>query len=218
MSQKIKLFQDDDIIWQKKAFPNKLQENEDIVLIVREDIILMVFRAIGYVATAALLTVLKVSISSLSTDAAAASAFDSIYYIALMLIVTAFAYTFHNYYLSMQMVTSDRLVDIDQRGLFNRELNELAMDNVEDVTYKQVGPVSALFNFGTVSVQTAAEVATKENKSQALTGGFVFENVPSPAEIHAIITQLYHSKRNRDAHNTANIQAEYMAKIIGNNK
>jgi uncharacterized membrane protein YdbT with pleckstrin-like domain len=210
---RIEEFKEDNLIWNTAAFPNKLNVDEDIVLVIREDILIIAFKAIGFVILFLIFLVVKILLAAVPNIAVVAL-FDSIFYTASSLIILVFAYNFHNYYLSLQIVTDKRLIDIDQTGLFRREVNELSLDRIEDVSYRQNGIWGAIFNFGTVSVQTAAEVATESNQSKALTGGFVFQNVPAPAEVHAIISDLYHKQKSKDAHYNAQLQAQYLADIV----
>lgn len=209
-------FKHDNLIWNKKAFPNRIDSSEDIVLIVREDVIIIGFRALGYLLFLGVLVVGRVFLSGVPT-ASFLFLYDLFLYGISLILILFFAYNFHNYYLSLQIVTDRRLIDIDQRGLFNREVNELALSNVEDVSYKQSGIWGAVFNFGTVSVQTAAEVSTTTSKSNAISDGFVFQNVPAPAEVHAIISEMFHKSKDDEAHYNARIQAEYMANMVKNN-
>ena len=92
---------------------------------------------------------------------------------------------FHDYYLSVQIVTSRRIIDITQNGLFTREMNELSYNTIEDVNYKRSGLLATVFNFGDVILQTAAG----SNKN---TSGFIFKNIPYPAKVHSLIANLLH--------------------------
>lgn len=67
------------------------------------------------------------------------------------------------------LVTNKNVVQILQRGLFNRKTSQLSMASVEDVNAEQSGLFSTLFNFGTLTVQTAGE---QEN--------FIFPYCPKP--------------------------------------
>jgi uncharacterized membrane protein YdbT with pleckstrin-like domain len=70
---------------------------------------------------------------------------------------------------SMLLVTDMNLVQILQKGLFVRKVSRLSMSNVEDVTAEQKGILPTIFNYGTLTVQTAGEM---EN--------FVFPYCPNP--------------------------------------
>jgi hypothetical protein len=84
------------------------------------------------------------------------------------------------YYLNVQIVTNQRVVDITQNGLLSHTVSELELTHIEDVTTEVQGILPTMFNYGEVYVQTAAE---KER--------FVFTNVPRPADVQKLILDLY---------------------------
>lgn len=84
------------------------------------------------------------------------------------------------YYLNLHIITDQRIVDIDQPGLFHHEVSELNIDKIEDVTSETSGVLGNIFDYGTVYVQTAG---AKER--------FEFSNVPNPAKLVKIILDLY---------------------------
>ncbi|MDP3953649.1 MAG: PH domain-containing protein [bacterium] len=60
-----------------------------------------------------------------------------------------------NYYLDVWIVTNMRIVDIEQFGLFSRDVSEFRLDRIQDVTVEVKGVVPTLLGFGTIQVQTA---------------------------------------------------------------
>jgi len=61
------------------------------------------------------------------------------------------------YWQNQWTVTSDSITQISQKSLFARQVSQLSMDNLEDVTVDQDGILQQLFNFGTLKVETAGE-------------------------------------------------------------
>ena len=209
----IKTFGEDNLIWDTKSFPAKLTTDEDIVLVIREDIIVMVYRALRYILIFTALLIVRILFGSVA-DTAIVAFYDLLFYSILALILVLFAYQFHNYYLSLQIVTNKRLIDVDQRGIFSREVNELPIEKIEDVTHKQTGLLQSLFNYGTISVQSAAEISTTNSPSQAITSGFVFENVSHPSEVQSIINNLFHQNQTLKQHQNAQLNAHYMNQML----
>ncbi len=62
------------------------------------------------------------------------------------------------------IVTTDRLVKVDQKGVFSRFVTELAMDSISDVAWKRQGVVDTLFSVGSLSVNSPAVSKTIEMK------------------------------------------------------
>lgn len=111
--------------------------------------------------------------------------FISAYFLAIWLL---FLTQFSDYYLDIDIVTNDRIIDIEQKGLFGRSISELDLSRIQDVHSEIKGIFPSLFNFGTVVVQTAGE---EKN--------FVFEQVPDPHAVRQRILELAALDRKREA-------------------
>lgn len=102
--------------------------------------------------------------------------FTSIYYLYIWL------FAFHgfvDYYLDVWIVTNERIVNIEQKGLFARVVSEQRLYRVQDVTSELKGFFSTLLDFGTVYIQTAGEQQR-----------FVFKQVPSPYNVARKINKI----------------------------
>lgn len=98
----------------------------------------------------------------------------------LTLFTTLFVYaSWLIHYLNFQMVTNEHLVDVDQLGLFSREISELALEDIQDVSATQHGIIQSMLKFGNVTIQTAGE---KSN--------FEFEKVANPYNIAKRIMEI----------------------------
>ena len=75
----------------------------------------------------------------------------------IMVLVLALLLIWTDYYLDMWIITSNRIIDIEQRGLFNREVAEIPLRHVQDVTIEIRGVVETFLKFGTLRIQTAGE-------------------------------------------------------------
>lgn len=66
---------------------------------------------------------------------------------------------FINHFLDQWIITSERVIDINQRDFWNREVSSLLLSRVQNVETDISGFFHTLFGFGTVSVETGgAEV------------------------------------------------------------
>lgn len=84
-----------------------------------------------------------------------------------------------DYYFDVWIITDERIVNIEQKGLFVRHVSELKFNRVQDVTTVVNGLIPTVLNYGDVFVQTAAE----EER-------FVFRQVPDPYRVKDRIMQL----------------------------
>lgn len=88
--------------------------------------------------------------------------------------------TLTDFYLDTWIVTDHRILDIHQLGLFKRDISELRLSKIQDVTVKTEGLLPTFFNYGTVIIQTAGVIPE-----------FKFEQVPHPQQVKDRILQLY---------------------------
>ncbi len=100
----------------------------------------------------------------------------SLYYLYIFLF---FYHAFLDYNLDVWIVTNKRIINVEQKGLFNRIISEHEIEKIQDVTAKQKGVFATLFNYGDVLIQTAAEVPM-----------FIFRQIANPFEIAKTINHL----------------------------
>ncbi len=89
------------------------------------------------------------------------------------------AIIFLNYYLDVWIVTTKRVINIEQIALFRREISELEHGKIQDVTTEVMGMIPTLFKYGNVYIQTAASK-----------GRFIFKDVPEPVFVRDVIMKL----------------------------
>ncbi len=99
---------------------------------------------------------------------------------AFILFVILFTFSnFIDYYLDVWIVTNMRVINIEQLGLFARELSEKDLGRMQDVRSDTRGFWATLLNYGNVVIQTAGE---EQN--------FVFRQIPDPEEAVRKISNL----------------------------
>lgn len=95
--------------------------------------------------------------------------------ITLMLTLTELT----DYWLDVWIVTTERIINTEQHGLFNRAVSEVHLEQVQDITSETRGFFETFLTFGDVFVQTAAE---RER--------FRFKNIDNPDEVKIKISEL----------------------------
>jgi uncharacterized membrane protein YdbT with pleckstrin-like domain len=98
----------------------------------------------------------------------------------LLIIWQGFFIAMADYYLDTWIATDNRILDIRQKGIFNREISELRYSKIQDITIKTKGFLGTMLDFGDVSIQTAGT-------SQM----FTFLQVPNPAGIKDRILAIH---------------------------
>ncbi len=92
-----------------------------------------------------------------------------------------------DYYLDVWIITNKRVVNVEQKGLFMREVSELHYNKIQDITTEVHGFIPTILHYGDVYVQTAGTQPR-----------FLFHNVPDPYKIKDRLAQLQKSMRKKD--------------------
>lgn len=81
------------------------------------------------------------------------------YFLTMYLLIVAFV-TFvlwFDYYLDVWIVTDERIIDVEQIGMFQREVSEFMLSRIQDVTVEIPGFIATLLRYGNLRIQTAGE-------------------------------------------------------------
>jgi len=100
----------------------------------------------------------------------------SVYYLSIYLFFYGY---FVDFYLDLWIVTNDRIIDMEQHGLFNRSITELDLFRIQDVTTQVKGVFPTIFHYGDVVVKTASSNTH-----------IIFEKVPNPNKIREELIRL----------------------------
>lgn len=84
-----------------------------------------------------------------------------------------------DYYLDVWIVTTKRILNIEQTGLFARVVSEIRLHRVQDVTSSVKGFWATMFDYGQLDVQTAGEKLI-----------ISFEQIPHPTEVSKMVLEL----------------------------
>jgi hypothetical protein len=90
-------------------------------------------------------------------------------------------YQLADYILDTWIVTDHRIVDIEQIGLFKRNIAETGLENVQDVTTEIKGFFETFFTYGDVFISTAGPLRE-----------LIFKQVPYPTKVKDVILFLYY--------------------------
>ncbi len=83
------------------------------------------------------------------------------------------------WFFSVNIITDERVLDVDFVSLFYREMTDANIDKIEDVTVDIGGVVKTFLNYGDVIIQTASEVPR-----------ITFEDVPYPDKVAKLLREL----------------------------
>jgi uncharacterized membrane protein YdbT with pleckstrin-like domain len=109
------------------------------------------------------------------------------YTLWILFLWLSFFINWTKYYLDVWYVTEKRIIAVDQKRIFDREVSNLRFDKIQDVTLDVHGFLPTLLGFGNIKVQTASE----DSKS------FYMKTVRHPENIRRVIF----SQQNKNSQN-----------------
>lgn len=108
-----------------------------------------------------------------------------------------------DYYFDVWIVTNRRVINIEQKGLFSRDVSEVELDKIQDVTTEVTGVIPTFINFGDVQIQTAG---TQEK--------FLFRNVPDPYRTKDLLMRLQREQKHNETEELRDIMHENNGEIV----
>lgn len=111
------------------------------------------------------------------------SAYESLYWFLtcayFLALWNAFFGNLMIFSLNTLVVTNQRIIDNQQKGLFQHQLNEMKLDKIQDATVKINGVFANILNYGDLQIQSAGS----QNE-------FYFTTIPSPEAVKKTISDL----------------------------
>jgi len=122
---------------------------------------------------------------------------DTIYTLILAVVVfTVFLLTFLfsswiNYYYDILIITSERLINVNQVGMLARQTSELGLRQIQDASAQINGLWQTAFNYGLLVVETAGEDSGEASQRSGLAGFFSIPEVPDPNRLARLVLELH---------------------------
>lgn len=152
------------------------ESEEEIILLLRKHWITNV----RWLFLAAVLLLAPVSLKFLPLLPSLPVRFQVFALILWYLLVIAFILEqFLTWFFNVNIITDERLIDIDFYNLLYKQVTEAKIDKIQDITMRMGGAIRTLFNFGDVLVQTAGAEPNLE-----------FEAVPKPDRVVRALQEL----------------------------
>lgn len=98
----------------------------------------------------------------------------------ILALLVSFWIGFVDYWLDIWLVTSERVIDIEQKGFFVRDFSEFKISKIQNINVLVAGFIPTILNFGNLTIQTASTNET-----------FVFRNIPDPYKAKNEILSIY---------------------------
>jgi uncharacterized membrane protein YdbT with pleckstrin-like domain len=106
------------------------------------------------------------------------------YSIWLLWLWTLFFIEWTDYYLDFWVITDRRIIDVEQKGFFHREVTSFRYKQIQDITVETRGILETIFKFGDLQIQTAGH----ERK-------IVIKNASFPEDARSLILRAAEKER-----------------------
>lgn len=146
----------------------KLEEGERIVMVARRHWFVILPKILGLIFGALIPILLYLILShgsyfsyyqKLGVESVIENIFSEkvlfYYSIWLLLLWVVFFIEWTDYYLDLWVVTDRRILDVEQKGFFHREVTSFGFRQIQDITVETRGLLETFFKFGTLHIQTA---------------------------------------------------------------
>lgn len=173
------------VITQFHAFPYKVhldgqEPTEHIILLLRQHWIVLL-KPMLIIALLILISMLTFPYANTILDNPAMAAR---YAMSASILLWIIAFTlgissFVKWFFTIDIVTDERVVDLDFFNPFRHNYAETSLDRIEDVSHAPSGALSALFDYGTLTIQTAGARVDIE-----------FDNIPRPRDVQDVLQDL----------------------------
>ena len=167
-------------------FPGQ-HDDEQVILFLRRHWFIFLRRLIFVILSIIVLVLIYAFFNFLESGFAQSDYYNLLLFaesLGTLFIWNLFFILWIDFYLDAWIVTNERIINISQKGFFNRDISELRLTKIQDVTSEIVGFVPTILGYGNIYVQTAAE-----------TERFTFHQIPDPNEVKNIIVRLQEKER-----------------------
>lgn len=160
-----------------------LSANENVLVILRRHKFVLgirLLKAAGVALLPFVILIFLLAVPAMSSEPAYGLIF---WYFASLFWLVAWCWGFLiwlDWYLDIWVLTNERVISIEQRRLFNRQVLSCNLDKVQSVTTTAAGALPTFFHYGNVEIKTADE-----------TSKIIFTQIPLPLQIQDKILQAH---------------------------
>lgn len=159
------------------------ETGEKIILLLRQHIIVFVLPTLTVIFFLIVPLLISPALTFLNINLQAILTGVQILLLAVFwyLLIFAFAvYKFIFWYFNIYILTNERIIDFDFKGILHKQASFAKLKQIEDVSPKMIGFFSTFFNYGDIFIQTAGEQRE-----------FDFMKVPRPDQVaHRILEEV----------------------------
>lgn len=181
-----------------KAHSIDLQQGEHIVTEIRRDMFVFYMRVIILFILAILPLAAVIPVGqfiSQNTNLSGGIVVTILYLFFILLLTVIFFYRWTDYYLDVWILTNRRIFDVEQKGLFNRQISVFEIDKIQDVNVEIKGIVATFIKYGDILIHTAG-----------MNQDIVIKEADNPLEVKKKILEQYSTLMQKNLPDTASEQ------------
>ncbi|HRY52240.1 MAG TPA: hypothetical protein P5089_00095 [Candidatus Portnoybacteria bacterium] len=161
-----------------------LAQNEQIVLMARRHWFFLAVSLLKAVAVSLVPWVVAFALAFFDLSFVNQQAFSAVFwYFALIFWFISFCYgvlIWVDWYLDLWILTNQKIIDIQQMGLFKRLVMTYVIDNIQGVAIKTHGPLASFFKYGDAEIKISGQA-----------NPVVFQQIPNAALVQEKILQTH---------------------------
>lgn len=154
----------------QKQFPGQ-HDTEEVELLFRQHPLVM-RKALVLGLLAILIAVLPLDFPQVYESPGLSGFFIKVALGVPLLVLVAWFYRWIGWYYTVYIVTNERILAINQKGIFRRKVDEWQLDGIENVNYEIGGFQAVLFGYGDITARTYI-------------GDLEMHTIHNPAEVHS---------------------------------
>lgn len=140
----------------------KLEQNEYVIIIARRHWFAPVLKTLGLLFSLLIpffFSSLFISLSDTLKIIGNPTVFSMIILIGWFFIVWNIAFiVWTNHFLDVLIITNLHILDIDQIGLWHREVSTVQLSKVQDISSKTEGIIASILDYGDIEIQSAGSL------------------------------------------------------------
>lgn len=172
------------------AFPQGVDFNgkeaaEEVILLVRKDLAALLPQYLLILALIIAPLFFVGIFGALGLSGGSSAAFSAATIIIFWLLAfTAGVDTFLKWFYSVNIITDQRIIDVDFNNVLYHRFSDASIEKIEDVTHSVDGFLGSVFDYGSVYIQTAG---TRTE--------FEFKYIPRPRDVQDVLFDLVEMKQ-----------------------
>jgi hypothetical protein len=168
-------------LWSNHNFPSPVNASEDILLILRKDVSVVISKIQKYFIIFIIAFVVRTAVSNAFDNSLWIYFFDTFLYGSFAVILTMGAYFLHNYYLSYIAITTQRLIFLEQKSLVFCHIDTLSYMQIEEIKVELNRAREVLNLKGKLILKIKGDPDKEE---------IILDNIPNPEQIKELIEEL----------------------------